>query len=39
MYLGIGTIKNSMMAQTFIEAGADYIICPWLLEEVANDAV
>ncbi len=35
MYLGIGTIKNREMAQTFIEAGADYIICPGLVEEVA----
>ncbi len=36
MYLGIGTIKNSMMAQTFIDSGADFIICPGLIEEVAN---
>ena len=26
MYLGIGTIKNGAMAQTFIDAGCDYII-------------
>lgn len=26
------------MAQTFIDAGADYIICPGLIEEVANVA-
>jgi 2-dehydro-3-deoxyphosphogluconate aldolase/(4S)-4-hydroxy-2-oxoglutarate aldolase len=38
MYLGIGTIKNEMMAQTFIDAGADYIICPGLIEEVAGVA-
>lgn len=38
MYLGIGTIKNKMMAQTFIEAGADFIICPGLIEEVADVA-
>ncbi len=38
MYLGIGTIKNGDMAQTFINAGADYIICPGLIEEVANVA-
>jgi hypothetical protein len=25
MYLGIGTIKNGEMAQTFIDAGADYL--------------
>ena len=35
MYLGIGTIKNGSMAQTFIDAGADYIICPGLVDEVA----
>ncbi|MDQ6890354.1 MAG: bifunctional 4-hydroxy-2-oxoglutarate aldolase/2-dehydro-3-deoxy-phosphogluconate aldolase [Bacteroidota bacterium] len=35
MYLGIGTIKNGEMAQTFIDAGADYIICPGLIDEVA----
>ncbi len=38
MYLGIGTIKNDQMAQTFIDAGADYIICPGLIEEVAEVA-
>jgi 2-dehydro-3-deoxyphosphogluconate aldolase/(4S)-4-hydroxy-2-oxoglutarate aldolase len=35
MYLGIGTIKNGEMAQTFIDAGADYVICPGLIESVA----
>ena len=35
MYLGIGTIKNGEMAQQFIDAGADYIICPGLVESVA----
>ncbi|MEO8416074.1 MAG: bifunctional 4-hydroxy-2-oxoglutarate aldolase/2-dehydro-3-deoxy-phosphogluconate aldolase [Ginsengibacter sp.] len=38
MYLGIGTIKNAVMAETFINAGADYIICPGLIEEVAEVA-
>jgi len=38
MYLGIGTIKNSIIAQTFIDAGADYIICPGMIEEVARVA-
>ena len=38
MYLGIGTIKNALMAQTFIDAGADFIICPGLVEEVAEVA-
>jgi 2-dehydro-3-deoxyphosphogluconate aldolase/(4S)-4-hydroxy-2-oxoglutarate aldolase len=34
MYLGIGTIKNAQSAQAFIDAGADYIISPGLVEEV-----
>lgn len=38
MYLGIGTIKNGKMAQTFIDAGADFIICPGLVEDVAKVA-
>lgn len=38
MYLGIGTIKDGTMAQTFIDAGADYIICPGLVESVAQVA-
>jgi 2-dehydro-3-deoxyphosphogluconate aldolase / (4S)-4-hydroxy-2-oxoglutarate aldolase len=38
MYLGIGTIKNGNMAQTFINAGADFIICPGLVEDVAKVA-
>ncbi|MGN6530911.1 MAG: bifunctional 4-hydroxy-2-oxoglutarate aldolase/2-dehydro-3-deoxy-phosphogluconate aldolase [Ginsengibacter sp.] len=35
MYIGIGTIKNKQMAETFIDAGADFIICPGLIEGVA----
>lgn len=38
MYLGIGTIKTDEAAQSFIDAGADFIICPGLVEEVANVA-
>lgn len=38
MYLGIGTIKNGQMAQQFIDAGTDYIICPGLVESVAEVA-
>ena len=34
MYLGIGTIKNKKSAKIFIDAGADYIISPGLVEEV-----
>jgi len=35
MYLGIGTIKNGAQAQAFIDAGADYIISPGLVEDAA----
>ena len=38
MYLGIGTIKNGEMAQSFIDAGADFLICPGLVESVAEVA-
>lgn len=38
MYLGIGTMKDGEMAQTFIDAGADYLICPGLVESVAEVA-
>ena len=34
MYLGIGTIKDAESAQKFIDAGADYIISPGLVEDV-----
>jgi 2-dehydro-3-deoxyphosphogluconate aldolase/(4S)-4-hydroxy-2-oxoglutarate aldolase len=34
MYLGIGTIKNGKMAQTFIDAGADFIICPEFMSAI-----
>lgn len=35
MFLGVGTIKNAESAQAFIDAGADYIISPGLVEDVA----
>src|ERR1035438_3838467 len=38
MCLGIGTIKNRTMAQTFIDAGADFMISPGLVDEVAEAA-
>lgn len=38
MYLGIGTIKNAAMAEAYIEAGADFLVCPGLVEEVAEVA-
>ena len=34
MYLGVGTIKDGASAQAFVDAGADYIISPGLVEEV-----
>ena len=36
LYLGIGTIKNGDMARTFIDAGTDFIVCPGLVESVAE---
>lgn len=38
MYLGVGTIKNGEMARRFIDAGTDYIVCPGLVESVAEVA-
>lgn len=38
MALAIGTIKNAKMAQDYIDAGADFIVCPGLVEEVAEVA-
>ena len=38
MYLGIGTIKNADMAQTFISEGADFIVSPGLVESVTEVA-
>lgn len=34
MALGIGTIKNAKQAQQFIDAGADFLISPLILEEI-----
>lgn len=38
MYLGIGTIKNGQQAQAFVDAGADYLISPGVVEEAAKVA-
>ena len=38
MQLGIGTIKNARDAQAFIQAGADYLISPGFVPEVAEVA-
>ncbi len=36
LLLGIGTIKRKKEAKAFIKAGADYIISPGMIEEVAE---
>lgn len=36
--LGIGTIKNAEMAKIYIDAGADFIVSPGIIEEVARVA-
>ena len=38
MYLGGGTIKDSASAQAFIDAGADYLISPGLVEDAIKVA-
>ncbi len=35
MSLGIGTIKNAAAAQAYIDAGASFIVCPGVMEDVA----
>lgn len=36
LLLGVGTIKNKIAATEFINEGADFIICPGVIKEVAN---
>lgn len=38
MSLGIGTIKNREMAEKYVTAGADFLVCPGLVEEVGEVA-
>lgn len=38
MHLGIGTIKNAEQAKAFVDAGADYLISPGLVEDAAEVA-
>lgn len=38
MYLGIGTIKNVSEAETFVDAGADFIVSPIINPEIAKIA-
>jgi 2-dehydro-3-deoxyphosphogluconate aldolase / (4S)-4-hydroxy-2-oxoglutarate aldolase len=35
LLLGIGTIRNEEQAKDFIEAGADFIVCPTMSKQVA----
>ena len=37
MFLGIGTIKTRKAAKKFIDAGADFIICPTVNTNVAKE--
>ncbi|WP_256012708.1 bifunctional 4-hydroxy-2-oxoglutarate aldolase/2-dehydro-3-deoxy-phosphogluconate aldolase [Desertivirga xinjiangensis] len=36
MLLGVGTIKDAASAEAFVNAGADYVISPGLVEDVAE---
>lgn len=36
LQLGIGTIKTKNSAEKFIDAGADFVVCPSMNEEVAD---
>lgn len=38
MYLGVGTIKDANAAKAFIDAGADYLISPGLVEDAIQVA-
>lgn len=38
LYLGIGTIKTTEEVELFIEAGADFIVCPTINPEVGQKA-
>lgn len=38
LYIGIGTIKDENAAETFVEAGADFLISPALAEDVYDVA-
>ncbi len=35
LLLGVGTIKNKIEATEFINEGADFVVCPGVIEEVA----
>jgi 2-dehydro-3-deoxyphosphogluconate aldolase/(4S)-4-hydroxy-2-oxoglutarate aldolase len=39
LLLGVGTIKNTKEAESYIEAGADFLVSPGFVKEVADYAV
>jgi 2-dehydro-3-deoxyphosphogluconate aldolase / (4S)-4-hydroxy-2-oxoglutarate aldolase len=39
LMMGVGTIKNLQQAQDYLEAGADFLVSPGLVPEVADFAV
>ena len=38
MFKRAGYIKNAQMAEIYVQAGVDFIICPGLVEKMANVA-
>jgi 2-dehydro-3-deoxyphosphogluconate aldolase/(4S)-4-hydroxy-2-oxoglutarate aldolase len=36
LFLGVGTIKNKIDATEYVNEGADFIVCPGIIEEVAS---
>jgi 2-dehydro-3-deoxyphosphogluconate aldolase/(4S)-4-hydroxy-2-oxoglutarate aldolase len=36
LYLGVGTIKNKIEATEYVNEGADFVICPGVIDEVAT---
>lgn len=38
LHLGIGTVKSKKQAKKYVEAGADFIVCPSINEEVGEVA-
>jgi 2-dehydro-3-deoxyphosphogluconate aldolase/(4S)-4-hydroxy-2-oxoglutarate aldolase len=39
LLVGVGTIKNSQEAESYVEAGADFLVSPGFVKEVADFAV
>jgi len=38
MFLGVGTIKNSVQAENYVKAGADFLVSPGMIPEVVDYA-